>query len=137
MCTRTIAWTLLGVCVLAILAMTGRGALGKADGQFSWRVGESIGGELRNINRELGLLNVFGYVLMLVPVGWLSALLARRRGFVVGALSAAGLSIAIEIWQMLSGSFGDIDDVVLNTTGGLIGTVLAMAIQAVRKHPRA
>jgi len=36
---------------------------------------------------------------------------------------------------MLSGSFGDIDDVVLNAAGGLIGAALAMAIRAVRKHP--
>lgn len=135
--TRAITWALLGVCVLAILAMTGRGALGNTDGEFSWRLGESIGGELSNINRELGLLNVFGNVLMFVPVGWLSALLAPRRAFVVGALSAAGLSIAIEVWQMLSGSFGDIDDVVLNAAGGLVGAVLAMVIRAVRKHPRA
>lgn len=135
--TRAITWALLGVCVLVILAMTGRGALGNVDGEFSWRLGESIGGELRNINRELGLLNLFGNVLMFVPVGWLTALLARGRGFVVGALSAVGLSIAIEIWQMLSGSFGDIDDVVLNAAGGLIGAVLATAIRAVRNHPRA
>ena len=98
-------------------------------GGFSWRLGDSIVNELNNINRELGLLNVFGNVAMFVPLGWLATLLVRRRGFVVGALSAAGFSAAIEIWQSLSGSFGDIDDVVLNSVGGIIGASLAVSIQ--------
>ena len=55
-------------------------------GGFSWRLGDSIVNELNNINRELGLLNVFGNVAMFVPLGWLATLLVRRRGFVVGAL---------------------------------------------------
>jgi len=82
--TRTITSALLGACVLVILAVTARGVLGNDNGEFSWRLGASVGAELRSINRELGLLNVFGNVLMFVPVGWLSALLVRRRGFVPG-----------------------------------------------------
>lgn len=133
---RAVTWVLLGMCVLAILAVTGRGVLGNENGGFSWRLGASISGELRNSNRELGFLNVFGNVLMFVPVGWLAAVLAGRRGFVVGTLAAVGFSMAIEVWQMLSGSFGDIDDVVLNATGGLIGAAVAMAIRGAKIGPR-
>nr|WP_218851548.1 VanZ family protein [Nocardioides panaciterrulae] len=132
--TQVITWALLAACILAILAVTGRGSLGNDGGGFSWRLGDSILSELHNVNRELGLLNVFGNVAMFVPVGWLAALLVRRRGFVVGALSAAGFSAAIEIWQSLSGSFGDIDDVVLNSVGGMIGASLAVSIQAASRH---
>jgi len=134
--TRAMVWTLLAACVLVILAATNRGSISNVDGGFSWRLGDSILGELNNVNRELGLLNVVGNVVMFVPIGWLAALLVRRRGFVFGALSAAGFSAAIEIWQALSGAFGDIDDVVLNSVGGLVGAALAVAIRTAsrRRH---
>lgn len=132
--TQVVIRALLVACILVILAVTCRGSLGNDNGGFSWRLGSTIASELHNINRELGLVNVLGNVAMFVPVGWLVALLVRRRGLVVGALSAAGLSVAIEIWQSLSGSFGDIDDVVLNSLGGLTGAVLAVSIQAASRH---
>jgi hypothetical protein len=132
--TQVITRALVAACILAILAVTGRGSLGNDGGGFSWRLGDSIVNELNNINRELGLLNVFGNVAMFVPLGWVAGLLVRRWGFVVGALSAVGFSAAIEIWQSLSGSFGDIDDVVLNSVGGMIGASLAVSIQAASRH---
>ena len=55
--------------VMIVLAYTARGALSNDDGEFSWRLGESIRAELRNINRSLGLLNVFGDVDDLVVNG--------------------------------------------------------------------
>lgn len=131
---RTMTWALLVACILVILAATGRGSLGNEGGRFNWHLGTSIASELNNINRELGLLNVFGNVVMFVPVAWLAAILVRRRGLVIGALSAAGFSAAIELWQSLSGSFGDIDDVVLNSAGGVLGAVLAVSIQATSRR---
>ncbi|MGN6574716.1 MAG: VanZ family protein [Nocardioides sp.] len=134
--SQTMTRALLAACMLVILAATNRGSIGNVDGGFSWRLGDSILSELTNINRELGLLNVLGNVVMFVPVGWLAALLVRRRGLVVGALTAAGFSAAVEIWQSLSGSFGDIDDVVLNSVGGLVGAALAVTIRtaSMRRH---
>jgi glycopeptide antibiotics resistance protein len=132
--TRKLSWALLAACILVILAATRRGSFGDEDGGFNWHLGASIAGELNNINRELGLLNVFGNVVMFVPVGWLAAILVRRRGLVIGAVSAAGFSAAIELWQSLSGSFGDIDDVVLNSTGGVLGAALAVSIRATSRQ---
>ena len=60
--TRALAVTMLVASVMIVLAYTARGALSNDDGEFSWRLGESIRAELRNINRSLGLLNVFGDV---------------------------------------------------------------------------
>lgn len=132
--TQTMTWALFAACILTVLAATARGRLGNDDGGFSWQLGDSIAGELNNINRELGLLNVVGNMVMFVPVGWLAALLAPRGGFVVGAFSAVGFSVAIEFWQSLSGSSGDIDDVVLNSVGGLIGAALAVSIRAASRR---
>ena len=60
--TRALAVTMLVASVMIVLAYTARGALSNDDGEFSWRLGESIRAELRNINTSLGLLNVFGDV---------------------------------------------------------------------------
>lgn len=132
--TQTLTWVLLAVCILVILAATVRGSLGNEDGGFGWRLGHSIVGEYNNINQGLGLLNVAGNVVMFVPVGWLAAILARRRNLGTATAAAAGLSLAIEVWQMSSGSFGDIDDVFLNSLGGVLGAALALSIRAISRR---
>lgn len=127
--TRAIALAMLVASVMIVLAYTARGALSYDDGGFSWRLGESIRAELRNINRSLGLLNVFGNVAMFMPIGWLVAVLSTRRPILVGTLCALLLSTSVEVWQMVSGSFGDVDDLVLNGLGGLLGAGAATLLQ--------
>ena len=134
---RTAAAVMLVVSVLVVLVLTARGTLSNADGEFSWRLGESIRGELGSVNRELGLVNVFGNVALLVPVGWMAAVLSGRRAILVGVWSALALSVFVEVWQMLSGSFGDVDDLVLNSLGGLVGATLAVVLKAKRRSPKA
>ena len=130
---RTAATVMLASSVLVVLVVTARGTLASPDGEFSWRVGESIRGELGSVNRALGLVNVFGNVALLVPVGWMTAVLAGRRELLVGVTSALALSLLVEVWQMLSGSFGDVDDLVLNSLGGLVGATLALALKSMRR----
>jgi glycopeptide antibiotics resistance protein len=69
------------------------------------------------------VVNFLGNVAAFVPMGWLlPSLLGRRRL----ALRVAGLSLAlsllVEVLQGISGQrVADIDDVILNTLGGLVG----------------
>ena len=128
--TRGIAIAMLTASVLIILAYTGRGALSNDDGGFSWRLGASIQAELQNINRPLGLLNVFGNVVMFMPIGWLTAVLSARRPLLVGTVCALVLSCSVEVWQMLSGSAGDVDDVVLNGLGGFLAAGAATLLRS-------
>lgn len=134
--TRAVAVAMLVASVLIVLAYTARGALSNDDGGFSWRLGESIRAELRNINRSLGLLNVFGNVAMFMPTGWLVAVLSTRRPILVGTLSALLLSTSVEVWQMVSGSFGDVDDLVLNGLGGFLGAAAATLLQSLGARSR-
>lgn len=131
---QLIARGLLAVVVLAILAVTWRG-YGFGYGGFNWQLGASIRAELGNINRELGMLNVFGNVAMFVPVGWLVAILANSRKLLVGTASAFLLSVVIEVVQMFTGGAADIDDIVLNTFGGMLGATL-VALLLRRPLPR-
>ncbi|UFN45220.1 VanZ family protein [Nocardioides okcheonensis] len=134
---RTAAAVMLVFSVLVVLGVTARGTLAVSDGEFSWRLGESIRGELGSVNRALGLVNVFGNVALLVPVGWMAAVLSDRREVLVGVASALALSVFVELWQMISGSFGDVDDLVLNSLGGLVGATLAVILKPIRRRPTA
>lgn len=124
---RFIARGLLAVVVLAILAVTWRG-YGFGYGGFNWQLGDSIRAELGNVNRELGMLNVFGNVVMFVPVGWLVAVLANSRRLLAGSGSAFLFSVVIEVGQMFTGGSADIDDIVLNTAGGVLGAAVAALV---------
>ena len=61
-----------------------------------------------------------------------------RIKFIRAAFVSFDLSLAIEIIQLLTrvGSF-DVDDLILNTLGGVIGYILcAIVWRERRKHPR-
>lgn len=135
--TRVVAMAMLAASVAIVLAYTARGALSNDNGGFSWRLGESIGAELDNINRSLGLLNVFGNVAMFMPIGWFVAVLFNRRPVVLGSLCALWLSASVEVWQMLSGSAGDVDDLLLNGLGGFLGAGAATSLRLLGARPRA
>jgi hypothetical protein len=127
--TRPIAGAALAGCLILIVVYTARGSLSYPDGGFSWRLGASIQGGFTNPNSALGLLNVFGNAAMFLPVGWFVATLGPRRPVLVGACCALALSSAVEYGQVLSGSAGDVDDLVLNTAGGLVGALAAVLLR--------
>jgi hypothetical protein len=126
--TRAVAVALLLLVVTGVVAVTLRPADPTGPGGFSWAVGESIRAELGSVNRGLGLVNVVGNVLMLVPVGWLAAVLAPRRRLLTGTVAALVLSAAVEVGQVVVGSVGDVDDLLLNGLGGLVGAAVAAGL---------
>lgn len=72
------------------------------------------------------ILNLAGNVLAFVPFGFVLPVLSRnfRNGFRITLLSLE-FSLLVEVIQLVSkvGSF-DVDDLMLNTLGGLIGYIL-------------
>ena len=66
--------------------------------------------------------NVFGNVIAFAPLGAFLPLLRRRTGIWTNLLIVVCTSVAVEIIQGVFGlGASDIDDVILNTLGGLIG----------------
>lgn len=133
--SRAIALAMLVASVLIVLAYTVRGVAWTDDGSFSWRLGESIRAELHSINRSLGLVNVLGNIALFVPIGWLVAVLSTRRPISVGTFAALLFSTLVEVGQMVSGSFGDVDDLVLNGLGGLLGAAAASVLRWLGMRP--
>ncbi|MDR3618964.1 MAG: VanZ family protein [Paludisphaera borealis] len=101
---------------------------------------------LRSIARDIpqggrGLwLNIVGNVVVFTPIGLaVYGLRGARSSIWQAALAAAALSTLIEVVQFQSGRrYSDIDDVILNTLGGVAGYVAALAIGSlyVRWRPR-
>jgi glycopeptide antibiotics resistance protein len=81
------------------------------------------------------VVNLVGNLVAFLPMGWLlPALLGRRcSGFHVGGMSLA-ISLLIEVLQGISGRrVADVDDLILNTLGGLIGFGLWLALGRLRR----
>lgn len=72
------------------------------------------------------ILNAVGNVLVFVPVGFL-AKPAVGAGFAGSVGICAGLSLFIELVQIVLPRTTDIDDIILNTLGGVIGAALMCA----------
>ena len=74
------------------------------------------------VKREAAI-NVIGNIGLFIPTGiLLPSLYKRLGGFGEALLAGAGLSLAIEMIQLLfPGSVTDIDDLILNTAGAAIG----------------
>ncbi|WP_310602292.1 VanZ family protein [Anaerosporobacter sp.] len=74
-------------------------------------------------------LNLFGNVAMFIPFGILFPLLSRKmqRG-AHAILAGAMLSVTIEGLQLFLGRETDIDDVILNTIGVVVGYVVAKIV---------
>lgn len=84
----------------------------------------------------ISIENLAGNVLLFVPFGFLlPASFPRRRSFLLTAGAAAALSFLYEVMQLVFG-FGsfDVDDLLLNTAGGLIGYGLFIAFQKRRRR---
>lgn len=80
------------------------------------------------------VVNLVGNVVAFIPVGVLLPL-ARKRGasLLLIAASCAGLSAAIEVAQFATGRrVGDVDDVLLNTAGGLLGYAILGVYRSAR-----
>lgn len=120
--TRLLGWFLLLATVVVILAATlTQGEAGVH--AVNLRPGHDIGLELRDVDARTGLVNVLGNIVMFVPVGFL--LVVSARDSVLRAVVGGGLlSVTIECCQYQIGRAADVDDVILNSAGTVVGAVL-------------
>lgn len=87
---------------------------------------------------ELGALavfaNLFGNILIFVPYGFFISMASTFRGFFKTLFYSAGLSLGVETFQLFTrvGSF-DVDDLLLNTVGGILGYVLFLICNIIRR----
>lgn len=91
--------------------------------------------------KELGIHSVYnlaGNVLGFVPAGFFIPILWKnRRGFGFTLCVTFQMSFLVEILQLVFrvGSF-DVDDLLLNTLGGILGYLLLIFVEKWRKHEK-
>ena len=90
---------------------------------------------------ELGIhsfYNLAGNILIFMPAGFFIPIFWKhRRGFVFTTCVTLGMSLLVEMLQLILrvGSF-DVDDLILNTLGGILGYLLLILIEKRRHHEK-
>ncbi|MBS6764743.1 MAG: VanZ family protein [Clostridium sp.] len=79
--------------------------------------------------------NLFGNILIFMPFGFFISMASRARGFFMTLFYSFGLSLCEEVFQLLTkvGSF-DVDDLLLNTIGGVLGYILFSICNTIRRR---
>ena len=80
------------------------------------------------------MLNIF----MFVPLGFLLPLVINKKsfGFIATLFSCLGITLAIEFIQYIIGRVADIDDVIANTLGVIVGFCIFAIVDALLKKLR-
>ena len=96
-----------------------------AEGWFGWHgrgmyLQVTILAELLE-GSEWGIYMLLGNAVMFLPLGFFPALLWRRPRWWRSVLAAGGASLFIELVQSFVGRSSDINELILNTLGGLAG----------------
>lgn len=86
---------------------------------------------------HITIINLLGNIVCFMPFGFLAPTISKKKIFknvISVTLMAMLFSICIETAQLVTkvGAF-DVDDIFLNTVGGLLGYIL-MKITRIRKH---
>ena len=86
-------------------------------------------------NWTLFRFNVIGNIVVFVPLGiFLPKLFLRCRKLLAVLVISLEVSLAVELVQLLTkvGSF-DVDDLLLNTVGGVLGYLIYMTVSGARR----
>ncbi len=77
---------------------------------------------------------VIGNILLFIPFGYFVSCYCKIKG--LGTISLVSLlsSLTIEIVQHFIGRSFDVDDIILNVVGGIIGFLLYVSLNAIRNH---
>jgi glycopeptide antibiotics resistance protein len=131
------SWVMLIGAVLVVLSATLVGSTipsGGPGGRVNLIPGVSILA-LNQDDKSDAVENVFGNILLFLPLGFFGVLV--RRGLVEVTGAACALSVCIETTQWVLGDrWADIDDVLLNTFGAFVGAVAALAAVRVSERRR-
>ncbi len=77
--------------------------------------------DLRHGHYGYLLVNIFGNILLFLPFGFFPALLWQRPRFLKSVGITFLVSLTVELCQIFQPRVSDIDDLILNVTGGMLG----------------
>ena len=78
--------------------------------------------------------NLFGNVLIFVPFGFFMPMASRYRSLFLTLFYSFGLSFLVEAFQFVSRVWSfDVDDLLLNTIGGVLGYIIFVICNTIRR----
>lgn len=77
---------------------------------------------------------VFGNIIMFIPFGYFVTSFCKIKGLGTITVVSALSSFVIEGVQHFIGRSFDVDDIILNVVGGIIGFLLYISLNAIRNH---
>lgn len=83
---------------------------------------------------KLFIKNILGNMLMFLPYGFFVGYYVRSEKWYVGLILSLITSISIEVTQMLIGRVFDIDDIMLNILGGMLGFYIFIYLNKIKNH---
>lgn len=86
------------------------------------------------IGSKLFIFNVIGNILVFVPFGYFVSGYVKANKVSHILFISVITSLTVEIVQLQIGRSFDIDDILLNVTGSIIGFLLFIGLTAIRKH---
>ena len=92
-----------------------------------------------NYREQLGtfatMTNLLGNVLVFLPLGFFMPTASKSRSFIDTTFYSLALSLVVEISQLFMkvGCF-DVDDLLLNTLGGMLGYIIFLICNAIRRR---
>lgn len=88
------------------------------------------------INQNIIINNILGNILLFIPVGLLAELSKIKRNRAIAVfIGGFVLSLVFEVLQYISGmGICDVDDVILNTFGVLIGIIIGLIVIRILKR---
>ena len=84
---------------------------------------------------NLFILNVIGNIVVFMPIGmFLPSLFSRCRNLFLTTILSFEMTLCIEVVQLVTkvGSF-DVDDLLLNTLGGICGYIIYMVYRGIKR----
>lgn len=143
---QKLGWVLfIGYLVLLVYFLFFAESLGRTQIQNEYSYNLEFFKEIRRFwvyRRQLGVqavvLNLFGNVAAFIPCGFFLPIISRRsRRWYNTVLLSFLFSLSVEIIQLVGkvGSF-DVDDLLLNTLGGMLGFVVYRLVQTFRIRRR-
>ena len=76
--------------------------------------------------------NIVGNIMLFIPYGFIASYLLKNKKFSTITILTIIVSLTIETVQYYIGRVFDIDDVILNLAGGIIGFLIYVGIDAIR-----
>lgn len=85
------------------------------------------------IGSRLFIKNVIGNVLLFMPFGFFTGYFLKSKSLKDSLILSLITSITIEVVQMMIGRIFDVDDIILNTLGGVVGYFIYYNLSEISK----